>query len=322
MNRPRTVSRWVELAGPFLGLAVVLLLFAILIPDRFISVSNFRTTLTQTVIVGLGAIGMTWVIVGGGIDLSVGSTIALSSVATALVLKFTESPALALAVGMVTGMSVGLLNGVLITWLRLVPFIATLGTMLVARGIAKWLSGEQKVNAPPGWLDEVMQKTPEPGFLMVSIGVWITLGLGAVMAVLLRHSVIGTHAIAVGSSEATARLAGLRVDRIKTGLYVFAGAFAGLAGVMQFGRLTVGDPTTALGAELDIIAAVVIGGGSLSGGQGSVVGSLVGAFLTTTLASGCRLMGFPNYVQEILIGAIIVGAVFIDQARRTRGESL
>ena len=169
-----------------------------------------------------------------------------------------------------------------------------------------------------------MQKSPDPSFLLVSVGVWLTLGLSLVMGVLLRRTTLGTHAIAVGSNEATARLAGLRVDRIKTGLYVFAGAFAGLAGVMQFARLTVGDPTTALGAELDIIAAVVIGGGSLSGGQGSIAGSLVGAFLMATLANGCTLMGFPNYVQEILIGSIIVGAVFLDQIRAraaTRVES-
>ena len=132
----------------------------------------------------------------------------------------------------------------------------------------------------------------------------------------LRRTVLGVHTFAVGSNEATARLCGVPVERVKLIVYVLAGLFAGIAGVMQYGRLTVGDPTTAMGLELDVIAAVVIGGGSLSGGRGSITGALLGAFFMSVLANGCTLTGVPTYVQEILVGTIIVAAVGLDRLRR------
>jgi ribose/xylose/arabinose/galactoside ABC-type transport system permease subunit len=135
------------------------------------------------------------------------------------------------------------------------------------------------------------------------------------MGFVLQRSVFGVHTYAIGSSEATARLCGIRVPRTKVAIYTLAGVFAGLAGVTQYARLTVGDPTTAVGKELDVIAAVVIGGASLSGGTGGIGGSLIGAFLMSVLANGCTLAGVPNYVQEILIGAIIIVAVALDRLR-------
>jgi ribose/xylose/arabinose/galactoside ABC-type transport system permease subunit len=137
------------------------------------------------------------------------------------------------------------------------------------------------------------------------------------MGFVLQRSVFGVHTYAVGSSEATARLCGIRVPRVKIAIYTLAGLFAGLAGVMQYARLTVGDPTTAVGKELDVIAAVVIGGASLSGGVGGIGGALIGAFLMSVLANGCTLTGVPNYVQEILIGIIIIAAVALDRLRHT-----
>jgi ribose transport system permease protein len=138
----------------------------------------------------------------------------------------------------------------------------------------------------------------------------------ALPALALTRSVFGVHSVAIGSNEATARLCGIRVERVKLAVYTLCGVCAGLAGGLQFARLTVGDPTTALGKELDVIAAVVIGGGSLSGGSGSILGSLIGAFLMTVLANGCTLLGVPNYVQEMLVGAIIIAAVGVDRWRR------
>ncbi len=314
-------DRWrrtLGLLGPFIGLVLVVALFAAIEPGSFLSLYNLKTVVTQTVIVALGAIGMTWVIVGGGIDLSVGSVIALASVVSAILLRDGSPPAIALAGGVLAGTAVGYVNGALITSLRVVPFIVTLGTMLVARGVAKWLGDEQKVDAPAEWLGDLMSKTPEPRWLLVAPGVWVTIILAVVMAYALRRTVLGTHTFAVGSNEATARLSGIRVPRVKIALYVLSGTFAGLAGVAQLARLTVGDPTVAIGKELDIIAAVVIGGGSLAGGQGSILGSLIGALLMAVLANGCTLADVPNYVQEILIGAIIVVAVAIDRLRQGR----
>jgi ribose transport system permease protein len=310
-----TRARLLDLVGPFAGLFVVGTLFAALEPSTFLSVYNLQTIAAQTVIVGLGAIGMTFVIVSGGIDLSVGSVIALSSVVTALALRNGWSPASAAVGGAMTGLAVGAANGMVIAAARVVPFIVTLGTMGVARGVAKYLAGEQKIDAPPGWLAEVMARTPDPAWLIVAPGVWTLALLAVAMSIVLTKTVFGLHTYAIGSSEATAHLTGVRVARTKTLIYAVSGLFSGLAGVVQYARLTVGDPTTAVGKELDVIAAVVIGGASLSGGVGGISGSLLGAFLMTVLANGCTLAGVPNYVQEILIGLIIVSAVALDRLR-------
>ncbi len=313
-HAPR-LRRALALMGPFLGLLLVFGLFAALEPNRFLSIYNFKTIATQTVIVGLGAMGMTFVIVSGGIDLSVGSVIALCSVVIALLLDQGMAAPWAVGAALLAGALVGWVNGVLITRISIVPFIATLGTMGIARGLAKYLAGEQKVDAPAEGIAGWMAKSPEPTWLMVAPGIWLMMGLALLLAATLRRTVFGTHTIAIGSNEATARLCGVRVARVKISVYVLCGLLAGLAGVMQFARLTVGDPTTALGKELDVIAAVVIGGGSLSGGSGSIAGSIVGAFFMSILANGCTLVGVPNYVQEILIGTIIVVAVAFDRFR-------
>jgi len=317
-RRAQQVRRLAHIVGPFLGLLLVIGLFTALAPDAFLTPYNLRNVATQTVIVGLGAIGMTFVIVSGGIDLSVGSVIALSSVVTALAVQQGMSPPVAIVAGILTGGACGLINGVLITALNIVPFIVTLGMLGVARGVAKYLADEQKIDAPMTWLADSMTKSPEPEWLVVAPGVWVMFLLAILMALVLRRSVLGVRTFALGSNEATARLCGVPVARSKITIYVLCGLFAGLAGVMQFGRLTVGDPTTATGKELDVIAAVVIGGGSLSGGEGSILGALVGAFLMSFLANGCNLTGVPNYVQEILIGVIIVAAVAVDRLRHRK----
>jgi ribose transport system permease protein len=309
-------ARLGELLGPFAGLLAVCALFALLSPDTFLSVYNFQTIAAQTVIVGLGAIGMTLVIISGGIDLSVGSLIALSSVVAALALREGAGAGSAALAGAAVGALFGLLQGALISGLRVVPFIVTLGGMGVARGLAKYLADEQKIDAPAGWLANLMAKAPTPPWLLVAPGTWLMLATAALMSFVLRRSVFGVHTYALGASEPTARLCGVRVGRVKLAVYALSGLFAGLAGVMQFARLTVGDPTTAIGKELDVIAAVVIGGGSLSGGVGGILGSLLGAFLMSVLANGCTLSGVPNYIQEILIGAIIVVAVALDRLRQ------
>ncbi len=305
-------------AAPFIGVLVAFALFAALVPGQFLTLYNARTVATQTVIVALGAIGMTYVMASGGIDLSVGSVIALVSVVAAVLLRDGWSPGVAMLAGLGVGALVGAINGLLVTRLKIVSFIVTLGSMGIARGVAKWLANEQTVNAEPGWLAELMRKTPDPRWLVVSRGVWITLVLAGLMAFVLHRTVFGVHVLAVGSSEATARLCGVRVDRVKVGVFAIGGLFAGLAGVMQFGRLTVGDPTTAIGLELDVIAAVVIGGGSLSGGRGSIAGSLLGATFMAVLQNGCTLSAVPNYVQEIVVGTIIVLAVALDRVRTGR----
>jgi len=312
--------RLVRLFGPAAGLVAVAVLFALLTgaPERYLSAANLRVVLAQTVIVGLGAIGMTLIMISGGIDLSVGASVALTSVIAALALRGGASPAAAAALGVAAGGAVGLVNGAAITGLRIVPFIATLGMLGIARGAAKYFAEEQTVNAPATWLNELAVTFPSRAWLLVAPGVWITLGLAVAMAVVLRRTVFGRHVFAVGSNEAAARACGIAVDRVKVAVYVVGGLLFGLAGVMQMSRLRQGDPTVAVGVELDVIAAVVIGGGSLAGGEGSVGGSMIGALIMSMLRNGCQQMGWPTYVQEIIIGVIIVLAVAADRYRASR----
>ncbi|HKX82680.1 MAG TPA: ABC transporter permease [Pyrinomonadaceae bacterium] len=317
------LRKWLATLGPFIGLFVVILLFAVLTgsPEKFLSPFNLRVVLSQTVIVAIGAIGMTLIIIGGGIDLSVGSSIALSGVVAALSINAGIDPLIAVLLAVAIGGLVGCINGLVITRLHVVPFIATLGMLGVARGAAKWIANQQPVNVEPTWVNELVVTFPNPWWLMLAPGVWIAIILAIGMAVVLRNTVFGRRVFAIGSNEAAARACGISTDRLKIAVYSVAGLFFGLSGVMQMSRLRQGDPTVASGTELDVIAAVVIGGGSLNGGQGTVLGTIIGALIMSFLRNGCQQMGWANYVQEIIIGAIIVIAVSIDQFRNRRTQT-
>jgi ribose transport system permease protein len=305
--------------GPLLAVIAVYVLFAALAPDTFTRSVNVLTMARQTVVVAIAAVGMTVVMIQGGIDLSVGSTVALTTVVVARVLDGGSGPWTAAATGVALGAGVGALNGALVSGLRLMPFIVTLGTMSALRGAAKGLAGEQKVDADPKGLDGLMALPGgrHGGFLLPT-GVWVALLLALVVAAFVLYTRPGRHVVAVGSSLETARLCGVPVGRVTVLVYVIAGALAGLAGVMEFSTLTVGDPTDSIGLELEVIAAVVIGGGSLSGGRGSIAGALLGALLLTEIKTGCTHVGLPNWVQEILTGAIIVVAMTLDRLRERR----
>lgn len=311
---------WLNQLGPLLGLILVIAVFAILIgsPERYLSLKNLRTVLAQTVIVAIGAIGMTIIIISGGIDLSVGSAIALTGVIAALGINAGWSVTVALAAGILVGGLVGMVNALAITRLHVVPFIATLGMLGVARGVAKGIAGSQTVNIPDTWANDLLLTIPRSQWLLVAPGVWIALALAILAALVLRRTVFGRRIFALGSNEAAARACGIATDQLKIYIYSVAGLLFGLAGVMQMSRLRQGDPTVAAGLELDVIAAVVIGGGSLNGGEGSILGSMIGALIMAFLRNGCQQIGWPNYIQEIIIGAIIVIAVAIDRWRSSR----
>ena len=311
-------SDFLKAIRPFVGLFVVLLLFAMdgELRSVIFKGGNFKTILTQTVIVAIGAMGMTMVIVSGGIDLSAGSVVALCSVVTARLIEQGHGFVSVLLLTVLIGGLVGLVNGGIITTVRMMPFIVTLGMMGIARGISKWLANNQTVNPeqPLESVNRLMDNSQSPlTFFPLPDGVWLALGLAVVMAVVLRSTVFGRYVFAIGSNEDTARLCGIRVNFNKVVIYALAGAFFGLAGVMQFSRLTQGDPSVAIGLELQIIAAVVIGGASLSGGVGSIPGSVIGAFMMACLANGSSIKDWPNYMQEIIIGVVIILAVGMDK---------
>jgi len=396
-DAPPVSRRLVGLLGPLLGLLVIIVaggmaeylkpplggLFSDLLHGRPIQAfsdyfsggapnywgpQNQCMILTQTVMVAIGAIGMTMIIISGGIDLSVGSVIALAAVAAAWVVRLLAPssaaaagltgdsalwlPLLALAVGIAVGTAAGATNGLLITRLKLAPFIITLGMMSFARGTAKWVANLERIATPSNWIMAfteqritlvdilpVNQAAGRPGpvfaFPLFSVpvswwpGNWtgpvqtswavlLTIVLAVGAAVVLARVRFGRHIFAIGSNEATARLCGVQVERTKVWIYGLAGALFGLAGVTDYGRLTVGDPTTAIGKELDIIAAVVIGGGSLSGGSGSVFGALIGALLMAHLRNLCSHLDLPNFVQEMVVGVVIVVAVWLDSLRQKK----
>jgi ribose/xylose/arabinose/galactoside ABC-type transport system permease subunit len=316
--------RLLNTVGPVLALLVVYGVFVLIAPASFRTARNLETIARQTTIVGMAALGMTLVIISGGIDLSVGSVVALSTVVIAWLLQHAGAGPITAALGGVAAAGFfGLVNGLLITRLRVVPFIVTLGMMLVVRGTAKGIGRNQKIDVDPEllkWLEDLLASVGgEQGWMLLPPGVWLLIILAVVMAAVLRYTRLGRHTFAIGSNEQTARLCGVAVERVKVLVFTLGGAFAGLAGLMQFSRLTVGDPTVAIGLELDVIAAVVIGGGSLGGGEGSILGTMVGALIMTVIASGCTQMGLPNWVQEIITGAIIVVAVALDRLRHRRG---
>ena len=317
-SRVSRSRRIINLAGPFLGLFLVVGVFSLSPSVRpyFLTGPNFKIILTQTVIVAMGTLGMTLIIVSGGIDLSVGSVVALASVVGATALSKGLAPWTVILLCMAVGAGIGLINGLVIGGLRMMPFIVTLGMMGVARGTAKWLSGNQTVSAPESAINAIMDLKDPTVLFPLPLGVWITLGLAVVMAIVMRNTVFGRYIFALGSNETAARLCGIRVNLQKVFIYAVAGIFFGLAGLMQLSRLTQGDPTVAIGLELDIIAAVVIGGASLSGGSGSVLGSLIGALTMAVLRNGSNQMGWPTFMQEIIIGVVIIIAVGVDKLRQ------
>jgi ribose transport system permease protein len=313
--------------APLLALVLVFLFFAItdaLQPNggQFLSLRNLQAMLVSSAPVVIAALGMTVVIIAGGIDLSAGTAVALSATIMAWVLLQGGSITLALACCVLTGCVAGCLNGIMISALKVAPFIVTLGTMTAYLGTAKLVADETTVRPPlasvPRWMNGLAMPSPDPAWLLVAPGVWIMLAMAVVLSLILRYTVFGRYVFALGSNEQTARLCGINVPALKVAVYSLSGLFVGLAGTYQFAKLKVGNPVSGVGLELKVIAAVVIGGASLNGGRGTVLGTLTGALLMQTILSGSTQLGLSNPVQDIILGVIIVAAVTLDQFRQRR----
>jgi len=317
IDTAQTPAKWLNRSGPVLGLFLVCLIFAFLVGPQFLNPGNLELIARQTAIVAVAAIGMTVVIASAGIDLSVGSVVSLSTVVMALLLR-SGVPAFAAVGGAVAaGVLCGAIVGLLVTRLRLLPFIVTLGMMLIARGAAKGLADEQRVEAPVTWINDLLRSpSGAQSWLLLPVGVWAIIALSLMTAAMLEYTRFGRHIFAIGSNERTARLCGVPVEACKLAVYSIGAGFAGLAGVMEFSKLSVGDPTVAVGLELDVIAAVIIGGGSLLGGRGSIFGTLIGATIMAVIQLGSSQRGLPNWVQQIVTGIIIILAVALDHWRQ------
>jgi ribose/xylose/arabinose/galactoside ABC-type transport system permease subunit len=298
--------------GPLIAVIIVYAVFAALTPDTFLRSQNLLTMARQTVVVAICALGMTMVIVTGGIDLSTGSLVALTTVVVARLLKGGSHPVVAVLGALVVAALVGSIIGTLVGRFRMMPFVVTLGAMTILRGVSKGLAQEQKIDCDTRGLEKLLSAD------LSAPGLWIALVLAIGVAVLLGYTRFGRHVFAVGSNEAAARLCGINPARVKVLVYTLSSCLFGVAGVMELSTLTVGDPTDSIGLELDVIAAVVIGGAPLAGGDGSVVGSVLGALLMTVIKTGAVHKGMPSWTQEIATGIIIVVAVAIDRARHAK----
>jgi len=319
MRPLQLVFAWLDKLGPVIGLLVVYGLFAYLRPRTFPTWENAQFILLQTAVIGTAALGATVIIISGGIDLSVGSNIALCAVVVAKLLAAGVSPMLAALGGILASVGCGLVIGLFVTGLSLDPFIVTLAMWGAVRGAAKGIANETEVGAPLTWINNILcQLRSGQEWMIFPIGVWIMFGLTIFVSAVLHYTRFGRHVFAIGSNVQTARLCGVRVNRTKLLIYLFGGLFAGIGGLLHFSRLTIGDATSANGYELNVIAAVVIGGTSLIGGQGGVAGTLVGALIMTVVSNGCAKVDMHNWQQEIVTGGIIILAVVLDQLRHRR----
>ncbi len=331
--------------GPVFALIFILALFAIadwqLSSGKFLSARNFRVMMNSAALIAVPALGMTIIIIAGGIDLSAGTALTLCGTVLATQLKYATVEAgepgfawmITQAIGMtiLTGCACGLINGGLISLTKVVPFIVTLGTMTIFLGVGQIISNESTVYADakfkPQWLQNFCYTGSNSenylnfGFLPdLPMSVIVTLGLALGVALMLRYTVFGRSVFAIGSSESTARLCGVNVPLNTIAIYSLAGFFTAVGGLFYFANVNNGNPSDGLGKELEIIAAVVLGGGSLSGGRGSILGTLVGTMIIAAIGSGCAQLSIPNTYTHIIIGGIIITAVIVDQLRHGSPE--
>lgn len=306
----------------FAGLLVLIIVYSILSPV-FLTFNNMVAIILATAVNGVLALGVTFVIISGGIDLSVGTVMTLTAVMAGVIITQWGFPVWAGVLGAIaTGAVAGITTGTMVAKMKIPPFIATLGMFYVAKGLALVISGLRPIYfvdtpifqkiAMGSAIGELLPMMPVPNAVLILFG-------AAIIAwIILSKTVMGRYTFALGSNEEATRLSGVTVDKWKMLVYMLSGMFAGVGGVIMASRLNSAQPALGAGYELDAIAAVVIGGTSLSGGEGSILGTIIGAFVISVLTNGLRLLSVPQEWQMVVTGAIVVFAVYLDVLRRNR----
>ena len=319
----KTFWLWFERLGPMVMLVVLILGFSADQGSTFFNAGNLKLILVHSTILATCTLGMTMILISGGLDLSVASSLALSAVAGALVYQQTGSPLAAGLSCIIASSLLGVLNGTLISGFGLNPFIVTLGTLGIGRGIARLLADDSRISLLHSehglWQFDILNQNPsfEPwARIGIPPGVLIAVVMILIMVVVMRWTVFGRRVYAIGSNVEAARLCGIKINQTTFMVYALAGFIFGIAGMMQLGFDNAGNPTTREGFELDVIAAVVIGGASLSGGTGTIFGSVIGALIMVVLRNGFGIAGVSAAMQSVVIGAIIVAAVALDMLRQ------
>jgi ribose transport system permease protein len=308
----------------FAALIVIVIVFSLLSPN-FLQFDNVVGILIATTVNGVLALGVTFVIISGSIDLSVGTVMTLSAVLTAVFVTVWQLPLpVGIAAGIVTGGLAGLVNGVLVAKLKIPSFIATLGMLNVAKGLALVISGLKPIyfNDTPEFNRAAMGSVIGgivPGLEIPNLVVVLFVSALAA-SLILSKTILGRYTFALGSNEEAARLSGVNVDAWKIAVFTVCGLFAGIAGVLIGARLNSAQPSLGQGYELDAIAAAVIGGTSLSGGEGSILGTVIGAFIISTLTNGLRILSVPQEWQTVVTGSIVIVAVYLDIVRRRQQQ--
>ncbi|MCJ1749315.1 ribose ABC transporter permease [Mammaliicoccus sciuri] len=312
MQQLKAKTSLVEKIIPFIGLILLIVVISIM-NSAFLDLSNLLNLLRQVSINGLIAFGMTFVILTGGIDLSVGSILALSSAFTAILITSGLDPIVALIVGVLGGFLLGVFNGVLVTFGSMAPFIATLATMTIFRGLTLVVTdGNPITNLGDSYMFQLFGKgyffgIPVPAVTMIIVFI--------ILAIILQKTTFGRHTYAIGGNEVASKISGIKVNRVKILIYGISGLMSALAGAILTSRLNSAQPTAGTSYELDAIAAVVLGGTSLTGGKGRIVGTLIGVLIIGVLNNGLNLLGVSSFYQQVVKGIVILIAVLIDRKK-------
>lgn len=312
-GKKRINSKAMQTLFAFTSLVLLLILFAIASPN-FLKIDNLIGILLATAVNGILAVGITFIIITAGIDLSIGTVMTFGSVMAGVFITMWKLPIpVGVIAGILAGALCGFINGISIAKLKVPPFIATLGMMMITKGLNLILSGVKPVYFvdTPSFAKIAMLTV-----LGIPMGVLIFFLVALFASFILSKTILGRYTFAIGSNEEAARLSGINTDAWKIAIYAIGGAFAGIAGIVMASRLQSAQPALGPGYELDAIAAAVIGGTSLSGGEGGILGTVIGAFIITVLTNGLRILSVPQEWQMVVTGLIVIGAVYLDIVRR------